>query len=118
MNLPKMTTSGYLKRSTLITSWIFSYVIIVSIPILISSLLLFRSLEFMREESKMLCQSDLENMGAVMDGYLEELRHIALSLSKNGEVLSIIEVSEFTPKEHYMLYVLQREMLENSKNDL
>lgn len=110
MNLPKMTTSGYLKRSTLITSWIFSYVIIVSIPILISSLLLFRSLEFMREESKMLCQSDLENMGAVMDGYLEELRHIALSLSKNGEALSIIEASEFTPKEHYMLYVLQREM--------
>ena len=48
MNLPKMTTSGYLKRSTLITSWIFSYVIIVSIPILISRLLLYRSLEFMR----------------------------------------------------------------------
>ena len=88
MNLPKMTTSGYLKRSTLITSWIFSYVIIVSIPILISSLLLFRSLEFMREESKMLCQSDLENMGAVMDGYLEELDKIGLQ-----EYLSVVQTA-------------------------
>lgn len=110
MNKTKTSQHKYMKRSTIITSWIFSYVVIVSIPILISSLLFFRSLEFMREESKMLCQSDLENMGAVMDGYLEEMRHIALSLSKNSEALSLIDSSEFTPREHYMMYVLQGEM--------
>lgn len=110
MKKPRMRQSKHLNGSTIVTSWIFSYVVIISIPILISSLLLFRSLEFMREESKMLYQSDLQNMGAVMDGYLEELRHVALSLSGNSEALSIIDAPEFTPKEHYMLYVLQEEM--------
>lgn len=95
-----------LKRGTVIKSWALSYIIIVSIPIIISTILLIYSLNIMQQETEQLCENELECLASVMDGYLSEMNHIARELSKDKNVSALVSSSSLTAREHYLFYTI------------
>lgn len=98
------------KKYTVILSWIFSYLIIVSIPLLTNSFLLIHSLQYMQKENRKICQAELNNLSSIMDSYFEEMSRIALEFSLNPQTTALIHTDTFSAKEHYALFELQKQM--------
>lgn len=97
-------------KKTIISSWLYSYIIIIGVPTLLSVALLSYSLQYMQKEYELLGQSELDNLSSVMDGYFNEMRHIAMEFSMDPQVMSLANAAEHNTLEHYTYYEVQNKM--------
>lgn len=104
MNKKKQHRIPMIKYGSVIRSWISSYIIIVTIPIIIASFLLTHSLNIIQKETEKICEAELNAITSVMDGHFTEMYHIAQELSKDKYVTNLNHSTALTAKEHFLFY--------------
>lgn len=104
MNKKKQNSIPLPKCGSVIRSWISSYIIIVTIPIIIASFLLTHSLRIIQKETENICEAELNTITSVMDGHFTEMYHIAQELSKDKYITDLDHSTALTAKERFLFY--------------
>lgn len=104
-----MSKKGHLnflipKYGSVVRSWILTYIVIVTIPIIVATFLLNQSIKMIQRETEQICEAELGTLASVMDGHFTEMYHIAQELSKDKYIIELDHSSELTAREHYLFY--------------
>ena len=93
------------------TTWLASYVVILIIPIIISSLAYYQSIKTIGEEVNKTNEASLRQLKILIDGKLLELENISNSIAFDSDVKNVMSAQElYTPDTHYKAKEIQSEL--------